>query len=303
MRRATLSEDDIGFTIAPRINAASRMDDPDLAFRLLTTDSMPEAEQLAQNLEELNAKRKTIVAVMVKEARKRLRARYIETDRVVVLGDPSWKPSLLGLAANSIVGDRGGVALLWGRDANGAIKGSARSDGTVSVLGLFEALKEYFEAYGGHTASGGFTAHFEKIHALPGAAAAAFSALEMNNKTALASHEALVSLREVSQSLLAQIGQLAPFGTGNPKPILKVSRSRIVSVRRFGKEKNHTEVTLACPETGAVQRGFQYFKAPEHFSRIPESNLLVDVFATLENDTFRGNTAPVLRLVDIFESN
>ena len=89
-----LTENDIGFSIAPRVNAASRMDEPDLALRLLTTRDVQEAESLAAQLEELNASRKGIVAGIVKNARKRVKERYTEDDHIVVLGDPLWKPAL-----------------------------------------------------------------------------------------------------------------------------------------------------------------------------------------------------------------
>ena len=304
MRKASITEDDIGFMIAPRINAASRMDEPDLAFRLLTTDSSTEADLLAQQLEKLNASRKGIVAGIVKTVRQRAKARFGPDEMVVVLGDTEWKPALLGLAANSIVGDRGGVAVLWGRDVNGKLKGSARSDGSLSVVALFSAAADCFDEYGGHEASGGFSVKPDKVHVLPEALAKAAASLITELKAEeLISHDALVALREISTPLMNDISRLAPFGMENPKPVLRIPRTRIISVRRFGKDKNHTEVTLVCAETGMIQRAFQYFKAPEHFSRIPEADLQVDVLATLEIDKFGNSSRPVLRLIDIFASN
>src|SRR5207302_566145 len=83
---------------------------------------------IAAQLEKLNASRKGVVGSIVKQVRRSVRERYLEGDRVVVLGNPEWKPALLGLAANSIMGERGGVVCLWGRDSNGNLKGSCRSD-------------------------------------------------------------------------------------------------------------------------------------------------------------------------------
>src|SRR3989338_4218268 len=97
-----ITEDDIGFSLAPRLNAASRMDHPDLAFQLLTTRSRAEAESLAHQLEQLNNQRKGVVASIVKQAKKRARERFGIGTPVTVLGDTAWKPALLGLAANSV---------------------------------------------------------------------------------------------------------------------------------------------------------------------------------------------------------
>src|SRR3989338_4957707 len=161
IRKADITEDDIGFSIAPRVNAASRMDEPDLALRLLTTEDRDEAEQLAAQLEKLNASRKGVVGGIVREAKKHMTARFPVEEHVVVLGNPEWKPALLGLAANSLMNDRGGVVCLWGRDANGKLKGSCRSDGAVSVVDLFVNAGDALEEYGGHAASGGFSVSHE----------------------------------------------------------------------------------------------------------------------------------------------
>src|SRR3989338_7108865 len=166
LKRSELTEDEIAFSLAPRINAASRMDDPDLAFRLLSTHDQAEAEQLAAQLEELNTKRKSAVATLVRSAKKTANTRFRSDERVITLGNPEWKPSLLGLAANSIMEERGGIVCLWGRDAKGRLKGSCRSDGSVSVIDLFAATPDSFEEYGGHAASCGFSVSHEKVHTL-----------------------------------------------------------------------------------------------------------------------------------------
>ncbi len=303
LSRITIDETDIAFSFAPRINAASRMDSPELALRMLTTDSQIEAEQLVSQLESLNAKRKGVVAGIVKEAKKRARSRGEPGDLVTVLGDPDWKPSLCGLAANSVMEERGGVVLLWGRDAFGKIKGSARSDGSMSVVELFAKAGDAFEEYGGHHASGGFTVATEHVHTLQQVLAAAAAQIAKGHPLPEAKdaplHDAILTLREISSTLLKEISRLAPFGMGNLKPIFRISQTRILNVKRFGKEKNHTEVSLGCAASGATQCAFQFFKAPEDFTRIPTPDILVDVLATIERDTFRGPDRIALRIQDI----
>jgi single-stranded-DNA-specific exonuclease len=296
IRKAELTEDDIGFSIAPRINAASRMDDPDLALKLLTTKDAREAEEIAAKLEKLNASRKGVVAGIVREAKKRTRVRF-NPGEIVVLGDTDWKPALLGLAANSIMEERGGVVCLWGRDSLGRIKGSCRSDGEISVAELLASTGDAFTESGGHAASGGFTVADGAIHSLPERLASAAQALKRQTAEAVSEHDALVTLREISLQLYRDISQLAPFGMGNPKPIFRISRVRISRVRRFGKENNHVEVTLACAESSVTARAFDFFRAPEDFTHTPVPQAEASVLATVERDTFRGGLA--LRLVDI----
>ncbi len=300
IKKSELTETDIGFSIGPRINAASRMDEPDLAFKLLTTTDRNEAEKIALQLESLNASRKGVVSAIVKAIKKTVKERFSKDDQVVVLGNPEWKPALLGLAANSIMNERGGVVCLWGRDANGVLKGSCRSDGAISLADLFAASKDLFLECGGHAQSGGFSVSYDQVHELPKKLAAIAAILEQApEKEEVPTHDAIVSLREISWPLLADVARLAPFGIGNPKPIFRISRTVITSVRRFGKDKNHVEVTLTAEEGGSSLRAFDFFKAPEHFTHVPQSGDRVHVLGTLERDSFRQPAQLALRIVDI----
>lgn len=298
LRQSEITEDDISFSFAPRINAASRMDEPHLALKLLTTRDAHEADELALKLDALNKARKGVVGALVKQARARVSARYIEGDRVVVLGNPEWKPALLGLAANSIVADRGGVVCLWGRDGNGRLKGSCRSDGSVSVVDLFANAHEAFEEYGGHAASGGFTVSQSHIHTLPEVLARAAESMKQHaTSIVVLAPDGDISLSEVSRPLYSEVSRLAPFGIGNPKPVFQISGSIVTNVRRFGKEMSHVELLLECRKTGARSRAFDFFRSPENFTHTPAQGAQVRILATIERDSFRGGLA--LRLVDV----
>ena len=304
LKKSELTENDIGFSIAPRINAASRMDEPDLALRLLTTHDAAQADSLAAHLEELNASRKGIVAGIVKSARKRVHERYTEKDRVVVLGDTDWKPALLGLAANSIMNDRGGIVCLWGRDINGNLKGSCRSDGSIGIPDLFAAARDSFLECGGHNASGGFSVSHEKALTLSDDLAVAAALLQgeavadVSEDETLA-HDAVVTLREISWPLLRDVAHLAPFGIGNPKPIFRIVRATVTSIKTFGKEKNHLEVMLSSSDTGASMRAFDFFRTIEDLTHLPTPGAEAIILATLERDTFRGPARLALRIVDV----
>ncbi len=299
----TITEDDIGFSVAPRLNAASRMDHPDLAFQLLTTNSLDEAQMLAQQLEQLNAQRKGVVASIVKQAKKRARERFGDPPAggpVTVLGDTAWKPSLLGLAANSVMGERGGVVCLWGRDATGALKGSCRSDASISLVDLFANAPDVFEQFGGHAHAGGFTVSSERVHTLQEDLLRAAELSEAApSKVEGLQHDASLALATITHALLADISKLSPFGIGNPKPIFLVSTVNIAQVKRFGKEKSHVEVMLECPHSGRTLRAFEFFKGPEHFTHVPTQGTSANVLATLERDTYKGPQALALRIVDI----
>ncbi len=298
LRKAEITEDDIGFSIAPRINAASRMDDPDLAYRLLTTRDVQEAESLAAQLESLNTKRKGQSGAIVREAKRRARDRFRAEESVVVLGNPEWKPALLGLAANSVVEERGGVVCLWGRDALGRLKGSCRSDGSFSVVELFSNSDGVLEEFGGHERSGGFSISHERVHELQDALATASQKLVIAPSKAGSKYDARITLAEVSRVLLNDISKLAPFGVENPKPVFLVERAMVVALKPFGKEKNHIELTLDG-DCFAPVRAYDFFRRAEQFSFVPQQGSRADVLATLERDAFRGGLA--LRIVDVLQ--
>lgn len=307
LRQRELTEDDIGFSIAPRINAASRMDEPRAAFELLTTRDPLTARARAAHLEDLNARRKGVVAGIVKKAKSAAAERYTKEDIVVVLGDTQWKPALLGLAANSIMQERGGVVCMWGIDGNGNIKGSCRSDGSVSLVELFGGAREHLEEAGGHECSGGFSVSHENVHTLAGVLKDVASKLggregdsprEVDpSRRSEAEADAHVTLPQITQEFFVEVSKLAPFGIGNPKPVFLITHSSVVSVKRFGKEQNHVEVQLVCSKSGVPARAFDFFRAPEDFTLVPERGSSALVHATLERDTFRGGLA--LRLIDI----
>ncbi|MEK7480266.1 MAG: single-stranded-DNA-specific exonuclease RecJ [Patescibacteria group bacterium] len=301
IRKAEITEDDIGFSIAPRVNAASRMGEPQLALRLLTTEDRDEAEQLAAQLEKLNASRKGVVGGIVREAKKHMATRFPVEEHVVVLGNPEWKPALLGLAANSLMNDRGGVVCLWGRDANGKLKGSCRSDGAVSVVDLFVNAGDALIEYGGHAASGGFSVSHESVHTLHEKFAHAMQGLERSALSDRQEPDAHMTLSEVAWPVFREVSVLAPFGAGNPKPLFRISGVTVASMRRFGKEKNHVEVQLVCRETGASLRAFDFFRAPEDFSATPATGLAVAVLGTIERDSYRGGLT--FRLADIVSAS
>jgi len=299
LRQQEITEDDVGFSFAPRINAASRMDDPDLALKLLTTRDSNEAEQLAGVLDQLNTSRKGIVGGVVREAKRRVRDRFSSAEKVIVLGDTEWKPSLLGLAANSIVEERGGVVCLWGRDAKGNLKGSCRSDGSISVVELFANSGDSLLEFGGHNAAGGFSVSHERVHTLQEDLVLAAKDLwkKADVTVKVSASDARASLSEVTPLLFKEVSCLAPFGMGNLKPVFLVTGSTVSAVRTFGRTKNHVEVLLSCARTGATARAFDFFKTAESFTHAPQAGNNVNLLATIEKDSYRGGLA--LRIIDI----
>ncbi|MBP9771886.1 MAG: single-stranded-DNA-specific exonuclease RecJ [Candidatus Pacebacteria bacterium] len=293
VRKSRLTEDDIVFSITPRINAASRMDEPEAAFRTLATESEAEAIACAKHLTEINNQRKGAVAHMAKEIKEKLEGR--DLPEVIVVGNPHWRIGLLGLAANTIAETYGRPAFVWGRGEATVIKGSCRAAGHFDVMHLMTETKEYFTEFGGHTHSGGFSTTVEHVVTLETALsnAARKLALGANDETLVVDDE--LSLDAVSKDTYRDIAKLAPFGMGNPKPVFVFKNVFVERAEPFGKEKQHVRLTFAR-DFGTVS-AIQFF-ADEQLKEI-KAGSAITLAATLEEDTFAKGTPIRLRIVDI----
>ncbi len=235
-----LTETDLTFTVAPRLNAASRMATPMLAFELLSTGDRVRALILVKELEKINNERKVLVARIVKEAHKKLDAR--ELPAIVVLGDLLWRPAVLGLVATKLQEKYSRSFFVWGESGDGLIKGSCRMLDEHHAGYLFQALPEGVVLHsGGHQAAGGFAVAKEKIH---------FLEQELNDAINRVAHT--VEKKEPTETLvmpiaiasvrhLQKIRALAPFGIANTQPIFTFENVKVLSTKMFGKNKEHLE--------------------------------------------------------------
>lgn len=294
---AQLTEDDVGYMIAPRINAASRMGDPKLAFDLLSAREWGPAELLARELNKLNDARKGVVGSMVREMHATLEKRG-EPPAVIVLGNPTWRPGLLGLAANNLMESYGRPVFLWGREGlidDFYYKGSCRSDGTVNLVDLMAKVpKDVLRDFGGHALSGGFSVSAEGIYFFEKHLLEAYTQTKNDGVKEEVFIDKKASLQLVSQHTWEVLSMLSPFGISNPKPLFLFERVLIKGVRRFGKTKNHLEILLN-DDGGNEVKAIQFFtdenKFPKEGLREGEK---INVIGHIERSFF--NNASDLRI-------
>lgn len=292
-----LTEEDIGFTIGPRINAASRMDTPEDAFALLSETDVAKAGAVVDHLEKLNTSRKSEVAQMTKQLHKKV-SEWDEVPAVIVAGHPDWRPSLVGLAANKLAEEHGRPAFLWGRDGNGSYKGSCRSGGVVSVVTLMQGASELFTEFGGHHASGGFSVKDEHIYTFGAELNVVYeelgSAVVVDDEVLI---DAVLPLDAVNQSLVNELNKLAPYGKGNAKPLFAFEAIVPKTVEQFGKTKEHLKLILE--NSGGNLEAIAFFAAPESFSCSPKAGSACTLIAHVEQSYFMGRQQIRLRIVDI----
>ncbi len=299
INRRTLSEDDVVFSVSPRLNAASRMGDPMDAFKLLTTKDESEAIRLVKLLESLNNARKGVVAGIIKEIKHLIKERDLNKRKVVVIGNPEWKPSLLGLAAGKIAEELNKPVFLWGRDSETTFKGSCRSGGGINILDLMKKAGDIFIEYGGHSGAGGFSVSFDEIHRLENDLEMAVIDLPAEEKGQSEVADAVLSLPELTDGIFLEIEKLSPFGVGNPKPLFFIEKTTVSEVRRFGKNNAHTALRFQKNDNETVE-AISFFTAPEDFGMPVNVGQKVSMFVHIEQSFFRGRSEIRLRIKEVF---
>lgn len=294
-----LTEDDVGFMITPRLNAASRMDDPMRAFELLSTDDEIKAGALADHLSKINDERKNIVTGIMREVNKKLENR--ETKEVIVIGNPRWRVGILGLVAGKISDEYKKPVFVWGKDENDCIKGSCRSDGSVSVVELMTATRESFLDFGGHELAGGFTVHNDKIHFLENALSLSFEKVKWDKAKNEVVYDIKSGLDIVNMKNWREIEKMSPFGFGNPKPIFLFESVKIEKIKKFGKNGSGEHLEIIFSDTGnSKAKAISFFSNHDSFQKPLSENVKVNLLATFDLSRFRGREELRIRVEDIF---
>ncbi len=295
LRLRNITEDDVGFLIAPRINAASRMGEVSLAGNLLSAEDETAAYAFAKELEAVNRSRKGVVAAMVKEAHERIEELRLHESPVIVLGSVGWRPSLLGLVANNIAEKYDRPVFLWGEDGSKELRGSCRGNKSVSVHDLMAHSSDIFIQYGGHKEAGGFTVAKENLHALPDTLSSAFGNMDSVLAAPEKVFEASVYIKDITPSLLRSLFAMRPFGLENDKPLFNFPQVNLGEVKNFGKAKEHLEIMMKHGES--TGRGIKFFAGA--FSDKVSAGATCDVLGQIEEDPFRGRSAWRVRVVDV----
>jgi single-stranded-DNA-specific exonuclease len=299
-----LTEDDVLFMLTPRINAASRMDNPMRAFELLSTTDEAEAGVLADHLSKINNERKTIVTGIMREVNKNFERRKVnesgQLKEVIVIGNPNWRVGVLGLVAGKISDQHKKPVFVWGKDENDCIKGSCRSDGSVSVVELMTETSEFFIEFGGHELAGGFTVYNDKIHFLEEALSLSFGKVKREKAENKIDYDVKKDLSVINMKNWREIEKMSPFGLENPKPIFLFENSKIENIKKFGKNGSgeHLEIIFRDVNDNKA-KAISFFSNHDSFEKTLALGLSVSLLATFDLSRFRGREELRLRIEDI----
>lgn len=285
-----VTEETVGFQLAPRLNALGRLDDPNPAIDLLTGFDDEEVHEIALLIHQKNEERKEIVQSIYDEAKK-----MVDPDKSVqVLAKEGWNPGVLGIVAGRLLEELGQTVIVLNIE-DGRAKGSARS---IEAVDIFEALdphRELFIAFGGHAGAAGMTLEVDKLEVLSDVLEAYIreKGADAQGKNNLFLDEEL-DLEVLSLETVKSFERLAPFGMDNPKPVFYIRDFQVENARVMGAGNAHLKLKISKGEASFEVVAFGQGKWATEFSQTKQLELAV----TLSVNQWNGQTTLQLMMVD-----
>jgi len=285
---------DVGFRIAPRINAVGRLADAGDALELLLTDDDDKARRLALYLDGKNRERQQIQQQIYNQAVRMLGAHpeLLEMP-VLVLHSDTWHVGVVGIVASKIAEDFGRPAVLLG-SADGLACGSARSVAGFDITAALRSCGHLLIRCGGHSMAAGLTAEVSKIEDLR-RALEAYCEL-VGTGEALAEVPGRVAIpvmsEELDETIADDLARLEPFGPGNPEPLFALCGLEVVEARTVGRDNSHLKLVLTDGARALAAIGFRMGNGDK-----PKPGDHIDVCFVPETDNYWGKPQLQLRLV------
>jgi single-stranded-DNA-specific exonuclease len=283
----------VGFSLAPRLNAAGRMGHANEALDLLLSEDADKAEQIATELEKKNRERQETEKAIAVEAI--AQAEMFPYRSVQVVTGKDWHPGVVGIVASRLV-EHFHVPAIVLVDSGEELHGSARSIEGFNLAEMLGACKEYLLRYGGHAMAAGLKMEAWRLE--PFLMAANFYGddhITQEMRIPKMEIDAVVSLGEITLALAQDINRMGPFGSHNRRPLLAIKDALIVESKQIGKDKKHLMMVVA---QGSDRMKALAFGQGDLAHKIP-MDTRVDLCVEPTINEFRGQTNVELLVRDI----
>lgn len=284
----------VGFQMAPRLNASGRLGRAELGVVLLTTSDAGEAAVIAGQLDELNRRRQKIEGEILDEARAGLLAGGLETSHTIVLCSDRWHQGVIGIVASKLVEEFFRPTVLIAMK-NGVGKGSARS---IPAFHLYEGLErcgDLLEGFGGHKFAAGLSITEKNLERFKSRFDSIVSrSLVPDDFIPYLRIDDSLDLADLDWKLYGELGELAPFGAGNPEPVLQSSGLEVKYPKIVG--RNH--VKMKFRQDGCVM-GAIGFNMGDIYQSLAMDRVYVDAAFSLEMNEWQGEKTLQLNVKDI----
>jgi len=285
MQKEFYVSDDVGFTIAPKINSAGRMDDASVALSFLLSNTVYEANDSLQMLEELNCYRKTLQEEISQKADNATDPK----DNAVIVWGESWHEGVIGIVASKLSNAYKKPAFIFSIK-DGIAKGSARANANINLHSIISQTSDLLIGFGGHKNAAGLSLKAENLEEFK---TKINSFLNVEPEELHIEHDVLgeLDIAEVDIEFLSIIEKFEPYGLENHRPIFKVSNSKIIKSQLFGRDRNHLKLTLN-------NNGF-VFEALKFHTDQKILDDYIDLVISVNKNEFRGEINPQFLIQDI----
>jgi len=248
VKPANITAGNIAFMLAPRLNAAGRLEDAVLPLQLLLTQDVERASALARELDHFNRARQSLEAQILAEA-----VAMVDTEApALVLYAPHWLPGVVGIVCSRLVERFHRPAILLCQYEEGAVRGSGRSIPGFDLIAAMRRCEKVLARCGGHPMAAGLSLSVQQLEPFRAAFLEVAREIPPDLFIPKLTVHAEIPLEEVTERLIADVALLAPFGVGNPQPIFASHPLSLADKRLVGKESQHLRLLLAKPRGGNV---------------------------------------------------
>lgn len=295
-RNAELGAGQIGFNLAPRINAAGRMGDPGKALDLLLSQSFDDAMPIAEELNAINMERRRQELEIAEQAFEQ--AESMKDMAGLVLYGEHWHPGIIGIVASRVVEKYYRPTLiLCDTEDGGLVKGSGRSISEFDLHESLKAISPILNGFGGHKQAAGLSILPENLDALREQFNEyVIGELGPEPLTPTLKLDRELPFGDITNTLLNELEMLQPFGMGNPEPVFASAPVTVAEHRTFGREREHVKLVLADDTTGAKLPG-KAWRMAEKLTRDIQGRVMRFAF-TPKIDRYRGVPKIDLRIRD-----
>jgi len=223
----------IGFRLAPLLNAAGRMADANKCVELLTTDSYRVADSITAELVEANTQRQSCERDALAHAITLTEVLIADNAPVLLLANRDWHPGVLGIVASRLVERYHRPAIVAAIDAHGMVKGSVRSPEGIDMLEALGKCRDLLDTYGGHRVAAGIAFEFKDFDELRERLYVAVRDQLPKGELPprMLDIDATVELDDLHDRVVRELEDLAPFGAGNPEPILEARKVQAIQAK------------------------------------------------------------------------
>lgn len=287
----------LGFVLAPRINAAGRIEHASSAFNLLVSNDPAETLKLAQDLDDLNKRRQKITETVMSEAREQLSV--IQERKVLMISGTDWPKGVVGLVAGKLAEEYSKPVLVMER---GEVEstGSARSIPSFNIVEALKYSKDVLVKFGGHAAAAGFTLRTENLDIFyKNLLDFAENNINEEDLAKVINLDAEMRPEDINFQMVEALDSFEPFGVDNTKPKFMISNVEISDCCGVGKDAKHLQLSVNSTLANGTSKIFKCIAF--NFGKVIEQlrpGEKVDLAFELIADSWQGRKNIKLRIID-----